>query len=323
MRVKEIVNESRLLQEQMVRFWTLLSYALKTDGKGIGNLAEKALAWLANNVKNNPNAAEELAKGWSMTASKADVTIASAVRAGRAEAEAAGIAKNVLDEAEQLAYKLYKGKIMPKVRDAAHAMELWYGASLTLYNGIFLALNIGKPIAEMIYYIMDAYQKNEEGHPEYQGAKLQWIVQWEINKCLREVVAAWAGNKIIGWALGPNGIQMLGPLGWGPIGKAFNMLSPAAKATFQTWFYTDEGKQAFANWLVGKAMFYGTETSVPFGPTFKDAINFVGGHAVKTGYDAILRKMGSDKAQQPPKAPEIKPFRQADSDIDMTHGFTK
>ncbi len=320
MRVKQIIHESLLLQEQMARFWTLLTYAVKNDGKGIGATTEKALGWLANAVKGKPNAVEELAKGWNMTASKAEVALHEAIKVGRAEAEAAGIAKKVLDEAEVLAYKLYKGKIMPKVRNAAHAAELWYGATLNLWNGVFLALNIGKPIMEMIYYIYIAYEKNEAGNPEYQGNKLQWVVQWEINKCLREVVAAFAGHKIIGWALGPNGIQMLAPFGWGPIGKAFNMLSPAAQAVFQTWFFSDEGKTAFANWLVGKALFYGTDTKVPFGPSFKSVIDSAGQVVAKTGYDAILRALGSDKAGQPERAPEIKPFKSNLDNIDMSTG---
>lgn len=323
MRVKEIIKESQLLQEQIARFWMLLNYAIKTEGPGIGRLAEKALEWLSSSVKGKANAADELAKAWAMTAEKTETTIANAVEVGRRQAASQGIAKEVLDDAERLAANIYAknaAKLIPRIKDAAQMGQIWWGASTSLLNTALTAFGVGKPVYDMIYYIYEAYQKHDEGHPEYQGKKLQYIVQWEINKCLESVVGILAGRATIAWVLGPRGIQMLGPLGWGPIGKAFNLLNPGAQAAFQAWFISPYGQESFARWLVGTAVIPGTDTKVPFGPTFKEAIAFIGGEVVKTGYDAILRALGSDKAQQPARAPELRSWRPKTSQ-ELGHGF--
>lgn len=316
MKVKEIIIESQILQEQLIRFGMLLNYAIKTNGKGISGLVEKALEWLAKNVKNNPNAAEELAAGWVKTAQKAEVGINSAVRAGREAAEAAGIPKSILDDAEAIAIRNYGGKLLPKIRNATEAAQIWWGASLGTINSLLMWFGVLQPIAECVYYIMLAYKKHDEGHPEYQDKKLQWVVQFEINKAVAEVSAILIARGTLAWALGPKGIQLLGPLGWGPIGKAFNLLNPAAQATFQAWFLSPPGQEAFSQWLVGNSILAG-------GQTYKEVTDWVSGHIVKSGYDAILRALGSDKAQQPPKAPEIKPFNSPLDDIDLSHGIKK
>lgn len=323
MLVKEIIKESQLLQEQIARFWVLLNYAIKTEGPGIGRLAEKALEWIASSVKGKANAADELARAWAMTAEKTDVTIASAIEAGKRQGVSQGIAREVLDDAERLAAQIFSKnskKLIPQIKNASEVGQIWWGASTSLLNTALTTIGVGKPVLTMLYYIYEAYQKHDEGHPEYQGKKLQYIVQWEINKCLEEVIGLLAGRGTIAWALGPRGIQMLGPLGWGPIGKAFNLLNPGAQAAFQAWFISPAGQESFARWLVGTAVIPGTDTKVPFGPEFKQIIAFIGGEVVKTGYDAILRAMGSDKAQQPARAPENRSWRPKSSQ-EIGHGF--
>ena len=317
MKVKEIIIESRILQEQMLRFGMLLNYAIKTNGKGISGLVEKALEWLARNVKNSPKAADELAAGWVKTAQEAEVGINSAIRAGQEAAEAAGIPKSVLDDAAALAIRKYGTKLGPKIRNSMEAAQIWWGAGLSSINSLLMWFGVLQPIAECVYYILLAYKKRDEGHPEYQSdKKLQWVVQFEINKALAEVSAILIARGTLAWALGPNGIQRLGPLGWGPIGKAFNLLNPAAQATFQAWFLSPPGQEAFSQWLVGNSILAG-------GKEYKAVVDFVGGHVVKTGYDAILRALGSDKAQQPPRTGETKPFKSALDNMDLGHGFKK
>lgn len=325
MLVKEIIKESQLLQEQIARFWMLLNYAIKTEGPGIGRLAEKALEWIASSVKGKPNAAEELAQAWVMTAEKTESTIANAIETGGKQAASQGVPIATLEKAERLALQLYgknARKLIPQIKNAAQMGQIWWGASTQAFNTVLTTIGVSKPILTMLYYIYEAYEKNEEGDPEYQGAKLQYIVQWEINKCLEEVIGLLAGRGIIAWALGPKGIQMLAPFGWGPIGKAFNLLNPGAQAAFQAWFISPAGQESFAKWLVGTAVIPGTDTKVPFGPTFKEVVAFVGGHVVKTGYDAILRALGSDKAQQPPRVSDTgtTPWR-AKSSQEIGHGF--
>ncbi len=317
MRVKDILHEHRILQEQLWRLGQALKYAAGM-GEGMTSQVRQVLAWFSSKVAGKPNAAEELAQGWVKVAEINKVTPAEAIAAGKVEAEGARIAKEVIEEAEQLAIQLMTKSRRLRVRSELGAMEWLYGTALNTYNFWLTAAGIVKPISECIWYIYQAYENMEKGHPEYQGPKLQYIVQFEINKAIREVTAIIAGRGLIAWALGPKGIQVLGPLGWGPIGKAFNILSPAAQASFITWFQTDAGQKYFAEWLVGKALIPFTEVKMPGGSSFNWVTEFVGGRT-KTAYDAILRAVGSDKAQEPAKMPEI-PASKSPIKIDWSSG---
>lgn len=322
MRVNDITKPSRLLREAAWGFDMLLKWAIKSSGKRMSAQLEYALEWLGRNVTRTGNkTAEELAEGWMKASEKADLALSEVIAVGREAAKRSGVPDEVLDDAVRLAGSRFRGRLIPRIRDATQAAQMWWGASFSLMNTVLTTVGVLKPVGEMLYYIYEAYQKNEEGHPEYQGKKLQYIVQFEINKCLESVVGILAGRATIAWVLGPRGIQMLGPLGWGPIGKAFNLLNPAAQAAFQAWFLSPPGQESFAKWLVGTAVIPFTDTKLPFGPSFREAMDFIGGHVVKTGYDAILRAMDSDKAQQPPKAPEVKTFQRSSDIKDLTHGF--
>lgn len=302
MRVKEILHEYRILQEQLFRLGLMLKYAASM-ADGMSGYAKQALAYFSKALVGKPNAADELAKGWIRAAEILKVAPDEAISAGYAAGQAAKIDKATLDQAVKIAEQLALKSTKLRIRSAAGAMEWYYGTAVFSINKLLTTIGIYGPISQCVYYIAIAYQKNEEGDPEYQGKKLQYIVQWEINKCIREVAAVVIGKNLIKWALSPIGIQALGPLGWGPIGKAFNMLNPAAQATFMAWFLSPPGQDYFVKWLTGSALIPGTGVTLPGGQTFTDVTD-IANALTKIGYDGILRQIGSDKAQEPPMMPD-------------------
>ncbi len=302
MRVKEVLHERRIIQENLMALNVALRIA-RGMGAGLTAEAKQALTMFTARVAGKATAAEELAKGWLTTTKVLKVAPEEALEAGLAAARSARVAPEVLVEAEKAFAKLVGRSVLLRFRSATSAAEWYYASTMWVINKVLIVVGIYQPIAECIYYIHEAYVKNEEGHPEYQGNKLQFIVQFEVQKAIRAVTAIIIGKGAIGWILGPKGIQVLGPLGWGPIGKAFNMLTPAAQATFMAWFQTPAGQEYFAQWLVGKALVPGTDWTMPGGGAFKLLTQYAAGFA-KTGYDAILRQMGSDKAGKPPAMPD-------------------
>ncbi len=302
MRVKEILHEQRVLQEQLFRLGVALKYVLSQGGEGVTGQARSVLNWFSRAVMGKANAAEELAQGWVKTAEILKITPSEAIQAGKAEALSVGIDRAVVREAEQLAARLATQSSILASRASRAAMEWYYGSALHLYNTILTTIGVVQPILECVYYIYQAYRKNEAGDPEFQGDKLDYAVQFEITKAVRSVAGLLAGRGLISWIMGPKGIQVLAPFGWEPIAKAFNMASPAAQAAFITWFQTSAGQEYFAQWLVGKALIPGTDWTLPGGTLFKIITRYAGGWA-KTGYDAILRQIGSDKAAPAPREP--------------------
>lgn len=302
MRVKEILHEQRILQEQLWRFGLLLKYAL-TQGKDLTSAARYALSWISKSVIKNPNADEELARAWVKTVETLpESEIFEVFEAGKKAAKAAGISDNIIASAEQKASALASKSSILRSRSTWLAAQYSYAAAAAEINSILIKLNVAVPVGEMIYYIREAYRKSEEGDPEYQGKKLQWIIQTEINQCVGKVAAALVGYVGVKWILSPTGLRAFKILGWDKIGTAFNLLTPAAQAAFQAWFVSPAGADAYSRWLVGQAM-------LPMGKAYSEVVDIAGG-LVKTGYDKILGAMGSDKADKPAPAPEpMKPFK--------------
>ena len=319
MRVKDIVTESRILQEQLGSFITYLKYAIKLRGseKGITHGIEWALSWMAKAVKSSPKAADELAKAWIKTAEEASVSASEAISSGSKMAKANGISDEVIAQAASKAEALAAKSFRLTATEKVAAAEMWYGSRFYALNNFLTLVGIAEPILEAIYYINDAYKKADAGDPEYQGGKLHFIVNAEINQAVARVIGIVGARGLTAWALGPKGIQALGPLGWGPIGYAFNLATPATQAAAQAWLISPPGQEAFARWLVGKSM-------LPGGTVFYDyVVDYLGG-MIRTAHNSILQKMGSDKAQASPKKPEPKePFQSALDNIDVTHGWKK
>jgi hypothetical protein len=150
---------------------------------------------------------------------------------------------------------------------------------------------------------------HDEGHPELQDkGKLQWAVQWYIDNAVQRIVAQKLGRLFIGGILGKNGIQRIPLLNLEAFNKVYNLASPAAQAAFQAWMISDAGQQALARWIVGEAMIPGTDWKVPGGAMFRGMITDPLSGLVKSGYDAVLRAVGNEKAQQlpEPKDPNAK-----------------
>lgn len=310
MKVHEIITESTILNEQLRGAIQAIELALSRGG--IAAVEQELIAFgriLAG--KSGKTVVDELAEAWVKTAELSGMSAENAITLGSNSARTGGVSAAVIADAEKAALALAKkrGVGVITVGDKVAAAKAWFGTGLGTVNQILTAWSIGQPVMECVGFITEAYKKHDAGDPEYQGAKLQYVVQFEITKCLQSVLAIWAGNKIIKGVMGPNGIQRL-PFQGGPnISQLYNGLGEAGKAAFMVWMQTDEGKTAFAQWLLGNTM-------LPGGRAFAWVTEALGGW-VKTGYDKILKQLGSDKAGEPPvsKPIEAKPRPQTRYDL--------
>lgn len=310
MKIYDIITESQILNEQLSVFVRMLEQVID---KGLGTKGlEYALSWLSKAVRGKgPAAAEELAEAWIKSAEKIGLSTDEAIKIGSAQAKEAGIADDVIKAARETAEGLAKrgrNSIFAKVKDKEQAFSLWYGARAAQVNKALTIYGIFEPIAECAWNIFQLYKMREEGNPKLQDINtLSYAVQYYIDECVKRVVTVWAGNKVIGKVMGQwvpgiaYNIPLFGKL-LQQLDPIYNKITPAAQAAFKVWMATPDGQQALAKWLVGDAMFFGTDTKIPFGPTWqKVVLNPLSG-MTKTGYDHILRMIGSDKA-----APDYKP----------------
>jgi hypothetical protein len=302
MKVFDIITESRQqLNEQLWRFGQMIEYAVKNNGVGI----ERALAWIADKVAGKSGAAKELAEAWMLTAEKTGMSSSEAISRGSAAARTSGLADDVIVAAQAEANILAKARansVWGKIKTGTEAAEFYYGATLNTINTGLKWWGVIEPIYDCITGILKVYRMHDEGHPELQDKdKLQWAVQWYIDNAVQRIVAQKLGRLFIGGILGKNGIQRIPLLNLDAFNKVYNLASPAAQAAFQAWMITDAGQQSLARWLVGEAMIPGTDWKVPGGAAFRAMITDPLSGLAKSGYDAVLRAVGSDKAQQLPK----------------------
>lgn len=297
MKVTEILSESRILNEQLNLFLKAITAAAE---RGSITAIEDALLWLgkALSSKGAKTAVGELAEGWVKTAEITGSSLDEIVQLGRAQAAKGGVDKAVLDAAEKEAQVLFKARqpaapgLVATAKSKAQAGKAWFGKNWESANNLLLAWGIADPVLDCVYYINQAYEKQQSGDPEFQGAKLQYAVQYEINECVTRVAGLLVGSKLVKGIFGPNGIQRL-PFAGGPkMATMFNGLGEAGKTAFMAWMMTDEGRKAFANWLVGNS-------AMPFGPTFAWVTSKLS-EIAKTGYDHIMRFLGNPNAGAAP-----------------------
>ena len=328
MKIYDIVTESQILNEQLGTFVQMLEKIID-KGLGVKGL-EYALTWISKAVRGKgPAAAEELAEAWIKAAEKMGMSTDDAIKIGSDQAKAAGIADDVILAARETAEGLAKrgrNSVFSKIKDKEQAFSLWYGVRAAQVNKALTIYGIVEPIAECAYNIFQLYEMREQGNPQLQdNAKLSYAVQYYIDECVKRVVTVWAGNKVVGTVLGKwvpgiaYNIPILGKL-FQQLDPIYNKITPAAQAAFKVWMATPDGQEALAKWLVGEAMVPNTEWKIPFGQTWqKLVLNPLSG-LTHTGYNHILRMIGSDKA-----APNYKPDTPSDSpkvlqNYDMTTG---
>ena len=315
MKIYDIITEQQLNENAVIMagFSQILKYVASREGQGI----ERALAWVSNRLSGSRGAAEGLAEAWILTAEKLGMTADDAIKLGAGQARKAGITDDVIEAAERAATALADkkaGSIIGQIKNPTSAFNFWYGAGAARINAALTTYGILEPIAECAYNIFQLYEMREKGEPALQdNAKLSYAVQYYIDECVKRVVTVWAGNKVVGTVLGKwvPGIAYNIPI----FGKLFQMLdpvyskiTPAAQAAFKVWMATPDGQEALAKWLVGTAMVPGTDWKIPGGPTWqKLVLNPLSG-LTHTGYNHILRMIGSDKA-----APNYKPDTPSDS----------
>lgn len=317
MKVYEIITESRILNEQLNLLIRSLEVAIEKGSlSGIDAAVNNGLKWIAQQLaKKGAQGANELAEAWYQTARMTGRSLDDVIAQGEKEAVAAGIDRNVISTAKAQANKLLKSTqpgMFAKLKTNAQKAQLFYGGKMEMINGVLTAWGIGVPILECISNIASVYERSDAGEPELQGAKLQWAVQFYIDKCVQQVLAVWLGSKVAKFPFGPNGIQQLPFLGGPKMSAMFNAMSSASQATFLIWFQSEAGQEAFARWMVGEAL-------LPGGKMFKGFADLVSGMA-KTGYDQVLTKLGSDKAGKPdpnvkPTPSEYKPDQEVKRDI--------
>lgn len=317
MKVYEIITESRILNEQLNLLIRSLEVAIEKGSlSGIDAAVNNGLKWIAQQLaKKGAQGANELAEAWYQTAKMTGRSLDDVIAQGEREAVAAGMDKNVINTAKAQANKLFKSSqpgMFSKLKTNAQKAQFFYGEQFNVINWVLTAYGIGTPIMECIANIASVYERSDAGEPELQGAKLQWAVQFYIDKCVQQVLAVWIGGKMAKFPFGPNGIQQLPFLGGPKMSAIFNAMGQAAQASFLLWFQSDQGQEAFARWLVGEAL-------LPGGKMFKGFSDLVSGMS-KTGYDKILTKLGSDKAGKPdpdvkPTPSEYKPDQEVKRDI--------
>ncbi len=157
----------------------------------------------------------------------------------------------ILDDALKIAKKNVRGQAITQT--AGRAAELGQKIWNLSYQGA-MVYGVGRPIAEMIYNINELYNQYDKG--AIPAENLQHSVQAEITKAVQDVIAAWAGSKIISKTVGAVGwLPSKLPFGMGAkIAPYFDKMSQAGKAAFVVWLQSDQGQETFAKWLVGEAL---------------------------------------------------------------------
>ena len=309
MKIYDIISESHILNENITLFVNSLRQLI---GRGAVAEVEGLLVQFTRMVAGRPTAARELGEAWAKLASETGMEAAEAIAMGRAAATAQRVAPEIIEAAEREAASLIRSlpgrsrwsQFWKKAKSAKEKAEVWYMGSFKTINAILYTWGILEPIYEAITHIGLAYEEADKGNPKYKD-NLDYIVTWEITRCVQSVAAIWAGRKITAWVF-EKGLPSL-PFTGGPrIGKLWNGMSQPAQTAFLYYFQTKEGQEAFAQWMVGELLIPYTEWSAPGGGIFKDITRKLGGLA-KSGYDAILRKAEHRYAGQVPDNPLDKP----------------
>jgi len=306
MKIYDIIQESQQLNEAVgVVLSTAIKYALP---KGIGAI-EHVLSWFAGRIANKPKAAEELAEAWVYLAEKSGMGIDEAVSVGSRSAKGK-VADDVIEAAAKKAREISLANsktIWGQLKTPDSRTNFWWGALWDSINAGLMFWGIVDPILDCKEKILNVYRMRDEGEKELQDdGKLQWVVQYYIDECVQRIVSIWLGNKIVSKVIGSwvPGIAYRIPLAGKLLAKLdpiYSKLPPVAQAGFKAWMISSEGQEALAKWIVGEAMIPGTDWKIPGGDYYKRfIINPLSGLS-KTGYDAVLRKLGSDKAQPAPK----------------------
>lgn len=303
MKIYDIISESQQLNENviiMTGFKQILKYVSSRGGQGL----EHAMEWIAKRLAGKAGAAENLAEAWILAAEKVGITEAEAIAMGAERAAKAGIADDVIVAARRAAEKLIEKRassVWGQLKTPDSKLNFYYGLTFKNINKGLMFWGIGEPIYDCVTKILNAYELRDSGNEELKDpAKLQWVVQYYIDQCVKQVVSLWLGNKIVNKVIGSwvPGVAYNIPIA----GKLFQQLdpiytkvTPAVLAAFKVWMISNEGQEALAKWLVGQAMIPGTDWKIPFGPSYQKLILDPLGGIAMTGYNKILKWTGSDK----------------------------
>jgi hypothetical protein len=303
MKIYDIITESQHLSESLIIFGQMLKYVVSKGGAGL----DHALAYVSKKYISKP---DDLAAAWILVAEKLSMSADEAIALGLAAAKKAGVADDVVTAATSKAEAIAKkklGSIWGQLKTPQSQLNFYYGAGFSRLNAGLTFFGIAKPVYDCAQKILYAYQLRDEGNEELQDInKLSWVVQYYIDECVQQVVTTLLGNKILKTVVGKwvPGVAYNVPI----LGKLFQMLdpvysklTPAAQAYFKYWMLTGEGQEAVSKWIVGQAIVPGTDWKIPLGPTYQEYILNPASGIAKTGYDHILRQMGSDKAAPLPK----------------------
>jgi len=308
MKVFDIITESRQqLAESMLVFGRMLAYAVSKGGAGL----EHALSYIARSVASKPTAAKDLAEAWILTAEKAGIGYAEARAMGvQAAKDSRAIADNVIAAAEREATELAAKKsnsVWGKLKTPDSELNFWYGAGMANLNLALTFWQVGKPVYDCVQGILKVYRMHDEGHPELQDKnKLQWAVQWYIDRATGQIVTALLTGAVLKKVLGSwvPGVAYNVPVFGKLIAKLdpiYSKLPPAAQAGFKVWITSEAGQEAVAKWLAGELLMPGTEWKIPGGKAFRAMVIDPLSGTIKSAYDGILRMIDSDKAQQLPE----------------------
>jgi len=218
--------------------------------------------------------------------------------------------REILEDALAMAKKNVRGQAVKQT--GAKAVEISSKIWNNAYQGA-MVYGVGRPIAEMIYNINELY--NQYDKKQLPAENLQHSVQAEITKATQDVLAAWAGSKIISKTVGLAGwVPSKLPFGMGAkIAPYFDKMSQAGKAAFVVWLQSDQGQEIFAKWLVGEALLTaalgipgeGFEKLVS--KSFRNASTWFSKVVKSWGVDPIIQQLkpdapvaaGSPQANQP------------------------
>jgi hypothetical protein len=251
-----------------------------------------------------------------------------AISMGSEAARKSGVADDVIKAAAQAADDIAKKRlngIWGQLKAPDSKRNFFYGATASAANWAATFWAVGRPIYECIEGILKVYQLHDEGEPELQDpGKMQWAVQWYIDRAVRQISVALISGAVLNkalssWAPGiAYNIPVLGKL-FKLIDPIYNKLPPAAQVGFKVWISSEAGQEAVAKWIAGELLMPGTDWKIPGGPSFRGMVADPVSGVIKSGYDLILRGIGSDKAQQlPPK--DNKPKQQAPDRYDLGTG---
>ena len=301
MKIYDIISESQQLNENVIimsGFRQILKYVASRNGQGL----EHAMEWIARRLAGKENAAEQLAEAWILAAEK--VGIAEAIAMGAQKAARAGIGDDVITAAQRAAEKLIEkraGSIWGQLKTPESKLNFYYGLTFKTINQGLMFWGIGEPIYKCVTSILNAYELRDSGDPELKDpAKLQWVVQYYIDQCVKQVVSLWLGNKIVNKVIGKwvpgiaYNIPIAGPL-IQKLDPIYSKVPPATLVAFKSWMISNEGQEALAKWLVGQALVPYTDWKIPGGPTYQKLILDPLGGIAMTGYNKILKWTGSDK----------------------------